>query len=159
MNLTRTICREFGPRIIEERKRLRLNQADFGALGEVTQASQVNYENGYRVPNVRYLSNLRKHGVDAEYLLSGQRRGGDAMTMRAVERRDEYVSPGLSDDQANVLALELLRQFDGQPLPVVQQVLRRAEFWLSAVSTLNCGEATEFARAVEGLKRAAGESL
>jgi hypothetical protein len=103
--------------------------------------------------------------VDVGYVLSGKRRDGDAMSENSEHKGlkawagHSYTSPGLSDDQANVQALELLRQFDGQPLPVVQQVLRRAEFWLSAVSTLDCGEATEFARAVEGLKRAAGESL
>lgn len=72
---------------------------------------------------------------------------------------EPYASPALSDDEMNVQALALLRQFDGQPLPVVRQVLQRAEFWLGAVSTLHCGPATEFARAVEGWTSAAGESL
>lgn len=66
-----------------------------------------------------------------------------------------YESPNISDDEANVKALELLRQFDGLPVPVVRQVLRQAEFWLSAVTVLDCGPTTEFARAFEGWKGAA----
>ncbi len=70
-----------------------------------------------------------------------------------------YQSPGISDEKANLLALELLRTFDGLPVSVIRQVLRHVEFWLDAVTVLDCGEATEFARAVEGWKRAAERSL
>lgn len=76
---------------------------------------------------------------------------------RETEASEHYASPALSEEEANVLALELLQAFDGRPLPVVRQVLQRAEFWLGAVSTLRCGPATEFARAVEGWTRAAGK--
>ena len=76
-----------------------------------------------------------------------------------TSKEDSYASPGLSDDDCNVAALGLLRSFDGQPVPVVQQVLRKAEFWLNAVTVLDCGESTEFARAVEGSRRATGKSL
>lgn len=72
---------------------------------------------------------------------------------------DCYESPALSDDEANVKALELLRQFDGLPVPVIRQVLRQAEFWLVAVTVLDCGEATEFARAFAGWKRVREQSL
>jgi hypothetical protein len=75
-------------------------------------------------------------------------------------RRDGgYASPGLSDDEANLNGLVLLRSFDGVPAPVIRQVLQRALFWLDAVTVLECGESSEFARALEGLKRAAGQSL
>lgn len=70
----------------------------------------------------------------------------------------DYQSPGLSDNEANVRALDLLRQFDGLPIPVIRQVLRQVEFWLDAVTRLDCGEATEFARAFEGLKHAVEQS-
>lgn len=72
---------------------------------------------------------------------------------------DGYESPSISDDDANLRALELLqRDFDGLPAPIVRQVLRRALFWLDAVTVLDCGEASEFARAFEGWRRAAGQS-
>ncbi|MCM8622342.1 MAG: hypothetical protein NFW16_11560 [Candidatus Accumulibacter sp.] len=64
---------EFGKRLREERERRGLNQSDFGALGGVAKVAQLNYEKGYRVPSTHYLSNLRKHGVDVGYLLSGDR--------------------------------------------------------------------------------------
>lgn len=68
-----TFSVEFGERLREERERRASNQADFGALGGVAKITQLNYEKGYRVPDAQYLSNLRKHGVDVDYLLSGQR--------------------------------------------------------------------------------------
>ncbi len=69
-----------------------------------------------------------------------------------------YQSPGISDEKANLLALELLRTFDGLPVSVIRQVLRQAEFCLGAVTVLDCGEATEFARAFEGFRRAVEQS-
>lgn len=74
------------------------------------------------------------------------------MQPAADEARDTpvYSSPGLSRDDANRRALELLRPFHGQPVAVIRQVLRRADQWLEAVTTLDCGRSTEFARAVEG---------
>ena len=75
---------------------------------------------------------------------------------RQPQREDGcYESPGVTNDEANVQALELLRAFDGLPASVIRQVLRQAEFWLNAVTVLDCGESTEFARAVEGWTRAA----
>lgn len=70
---TDTFSVELGERLRGERERLALNQADFGALGGVAKITQLYYEKGYRVPNAHYLSNLHKHGVDVDYLLSGQR--------------------------------------------------------------------------------------
>lgn len=78
----------------------------------------------------------------------------DRMNERARAGAALYSSPGLDDQQANVLALELIRQFDGLPIPVIKQVLNRAGFWVEAVSTLHCGEASEFARAVAGWQHA-----
>ena len=70
-----------------------------------------------------------------------------------------YITPHLNESDAERVALELLRQFDGLPASVIRQVLRKAEFWLGAVTVLDCGEATEFARAVEGWTRDPAESL
>ena len=69
-----------------------------------------------------------------------------------------YSTPCLTNEQTNLNALRLLKSFDGLPAPVIRQVLRQTLFWLDAVTVLNCGEATEYARAVEGWRRAAGES-
>lgn len=77
---------------------------------------------------------------------------------KPIREGDYYESPNISDDEANLRALELLRQFNGLPVPVIRQVLRQAEFWLGAVTVLDCGEATEFSRAFEGWKRAVEKS-
>ena len=80
-------------------------------------------------------------------LIDWANKGIDSMNALNAALAPGYESPGLDGDEANRLALELLRQFDGQPLSVVRQVLRQAEFWLGAVTTLDCGPSTEFARA------------
>lgn len=77
----------------------------------------------------------------------------------AIDDAIHYETPSIRPEEADARALALLGQLDGLNVASVRQVLNRAGFWLDAVSTLNCGEATEFARAVEGLRRAAGESL
>lgn len=58
-------------RLKEERVRLGLNQADFGALGGVKKDAQLKYENGKRVPDSLYLSQLGEAGVDVLYVLTG----------------------------------------------------------------------------------------
>ena len=70
-----------------------------------------------------------------------------------------YQSPSISDEQTSVLALEMLRAFDGVSVAVIREVLRQAENFLGAVTVLDCSESTEFARAVEGWSRAAEQSL
>ena len=63
----------FGERLAAERKRLKLNQTDFGKLAGVTKNSQHNYEMGTREPDVGYLLKLEEHGIDAAYILTGER--------------------------------------------------------------------------------------
>ena len=63
----------FFERLIEERKRLGLNQEEFGALAGVGKHSQLNYEKGSRKPDADYLIALEAHGVDVTYLLTGKR--------------------------------------------------------------------------------------
>jgi len=63
----------FGIRLSEERKRMSLNQTDFGKIGGVTKTSQINYESGERKPNVDYLQAISAAGVDVQYILTGKR--------------------------------------------------------------------------------------
>lgn len=69
-----------------------------------------------------------------------------------------YETPSLTRDQADAMALTLLRSMQGIPVSIVRQVLKRADFWIDALTVLECGPATEFARAFEALQRAADES-
>jgi transcriptional regulator with XRE-family HTH domain len=64
---------DFGKRLAEERKRLGLNQTEFGKVGGVTKTSQVNYESGSRSPNVDYWQAIAAIGADVTYILTGVR--------------------------------------------------------------------------------------
>jgi transcriptional regulator with XRE-family HTH domain len=63
----------FGDRLTEERKRIGLNQTDFGAVGGVTKTSQVNYESGIRSPDANYWQSIYNIGADVNYILTGVR--------------------------------------------------------------------------------------
>lgn len=64
---------DFSTRLVEERKRLGLNQTEFGELGSVSKDAQFNYEKGSRRPDTAYLEAIARHGVDVAYLLTGVR--------------------------------------------------------------------------------------
>lgn len=78
-----------GERLREERKRLGLSQADFGALGGVKANAQGKYEADERSPDAAYLSGLSAAGVDVLYLLTGQ--------------RTPVTADGLAEDESEVL--------------------------------------------------------
>lgn len=80
---------DFGTRLIEERKRMSLNQTEFGKIGGVTKTSQINYESGERKPNVDYLQAISAAGVDVQYILTGIRKEFQQRldTLKAVTQR------------------------------------------------------------------------
>ena len=60
-----------GKRIAEERKNIGLSQSAFAELMGVSFSSQRRYEDGRSDPDTGYLDSLRKHGVDVDYILTG----------------------------------------------------------------------------------------
>ncbi len=58
-----------GKRIAEERKRLRLNQADFAQRAGVSFSSQRRYEDGRSAPDTAYLEALAQMGVDVGFVV------------------------------------------------------------------------------------------
>lgn len=62
----------FSARLRSERRRMKLNQTEFAALGGVQKQAQFQYEKGMRRPNSDYLVALWTAGVDVHYLLTGQ---------------------------------------------------------------------------------------
>jgi transcriptional regulator with XRE-family HTH domain len=72
-------------RLIEERKRMGLNQADFGAIGGVTKQSQHMYEVGKRFPDVAYLAAIAAEGADVLYIVTGRRTPNTLQTLSAEE--------------------------------------------------------------------------
>lgn len=60
-----------GDRLARERKRLGMNQTEFGKHTGVGRASQVNYETDRRSPDAEYWERAAKIGVDVQYVLTG----------------------------------------------------------------------------------------
>lgn len=77
-------------RLIEERKRLKLNQKDFSALAGVSKTTQFNYEKGDRVPDALYLDALSKAGVDIMYLVTGSRSLNSSLTAEETVLVDNF---------------------------------------------------------------------
>lgn len=68
--------RTFAARLVEERKRLCLNQAEFGQLAGVGRTTQVKYESGEGEPGAYYLARIEAMDVDLQYVLTGVRGEG-----------------------------------------------------------------------------------
>lgn len=68
-----------GARLKDERRRLRLNQEDFAAVGGVKKPSQIAYEQGKRSPDIAYLMAVAAIGVDIYFVLTGKI-SSDALT-------------------------------------------------------------------------------
>lgn len=64
--------KEITQRLREERKRLGLTQEELAIIGGVKVNAQSIYERGVRVPNVIYLANIAKAGVDVLYVVTGR---------------------------------------------------------------------------------------
>jgi len=71
VNKKSLIMSDFSERLKSERKKLGLNQADFGAAGGVKKDTQLNYERGDRNPDYAYLQGIAAIGADVSYLLFG----------------------------------------------------------------------------------------
>lgn len=61
----------FGLRLKEERKRLKLSQAELAQIGGVGRLAQSQYESEATAPTTRYLSAIGAAGIDLAYLLLG----------------------------------------------------------------------------------------
>lgn len=88
-----------GGRLRKERERLGLNQTDFGAIGSIRRNAQMNYENGSRYPDSEYLTAIAKHGVDINYLITGER----SISQETIDQELESLSQAW---QAICLALQ-----------------------------------------------------
>jgi transcriptional regulator with XRE-family HTH domain len=64
---------KIGMRLKEERVRLGMNGADFGAIGGVRGLAQYRYEKGDRKPDSVYLAQISEKGVDVQYVVTGKR--------------------------------------------------------------------------------------
>lgn len=100
-------------RLLEERERLGLTQADFARRGGVGRTTQINYEAGQTSPPASYLLQLAAHGLDVVYVLTGSR----AATVGALNAEestlvDNYRS---ATDAGRAAARSVLDAVEKQP--------------------------------------------
>ena len=62
---------ELGARLRDERKRLKLDQTAFGAIGAVSKNTQAAYESGKTAPDVGYLLAIERRGADIGFIMKG----------------------------------------------------------------------------------------
>jgi transcriptional regulator with XRE-family HTH domain len=91
MSIENPQSNNFSLRLKQERRRLGMNQADFGNAGGVLKQAQSNYEKGLRYPDASYLAGIAEVGVDVLYLLTG--RTSDPATL-ALDPDEERLLAG-----------------------------------------------------------------
>jgi len=103
-----------GARLIEERERLGLSQAEFAALAGLSDRAQRMYEKDERHPDTSYLLAVAAGGADVVYLLTGQR-GLDmigALTAEEASIVDHYRA---ATDDGRAAARAVLHAVEKQP--------------------------------------------
>lgn len=65
-----------GARLRLERERLKLNQPEMAALGDVKPRTYQDWERGIAAVSAEFLAVIAAHGVDVGYIVTGQSRGG-----------------------------------------------------------------------------------
>jgi transcriptional regulator with XRE-family HTH domain len=78
-----------GSRLEEERKRIGLNQEDFGTSCGVGKHAQINYEKGRRSPDGDYFEKAHGLGVDILYVIAGIR-----SPLMNEETKAHFAGPG-----------------------------------------------------------------
>lgn len=72
-------------RLLEERKRLKMNQTDFAEKAGTTKKSQIEYEKERLPAFAAYLAAIAEAGVDVQYVLTGRRSGDPVLTPEEKE--------------------------------------------------------------------------
>lgn len=105
-----------GDRLKSERERLGLSQTEFGDAGGVQKNAQFKYERNERCPDLTYLKRLAAIGVDALYVLTGER--GENTATTAIELSYLRICRALPDQNArmagNAALVALLTAYSSQ---------------------------------------------
>lgn len=65
---------QIAARLLDERKRLKMNQTDFALAGGVVLRTYVNYEKkGHPLPDASFFQGIHKAGADVFYIITGQK--------------------------------------------------------------------------------------
>lgn len=85
---------DFAKRLKEIRTSMNLTMSEFSDLGDVGATTQGAYEkesdDERRYPDVRYLLNLKSHGVDIHYLLTGEKSPDNVISPQTLEIINAY---------------------------------------------------------------------
>jgi len=73
-------------RLKEDRKRLKLSQSDFGALGGAGKTTVIAWERGDATPNAAFLEAAAGAGADVRYIVTGYREGPPPLVLSADEQ-------------------------------------------------------------------------
>lgn len=79
----------FGERLKEERKRLKMSQAQFAEAGGIQRLAQLQYEAETTAPTTRYLSAIAAAGADLSYLVLGIRFGQGGLAPDQAQRVED----------------------------------------------------------------------
>ena len=123
----------FGDRIKEERQRLKLNQAEFAALGGVARASQTNYEAEQRVPDLRYLAGIGER-ADVLYVVNGKR--SDAGSAKSIDARSIQIILAAIESWAKESRRELTEHFRAELVALfLQQLITHGKIDASLITS------------------------
>lgn len=98
-------------RLLEERKRLGLNQDQMAELGGIAKGTYFNYENGKREPGGIFLSEIAKAGADVQYILTGIRNQQTTVTPPAnyvdlnKKKADKLMEDLTAEQQAEIIKI------------------------------------------------------
>ena len=112
---------EVGARLRTERRRLGLNQADFGRIADVSRRTQAGYEAGEVAPDAEYLFAVALAGVDILYVVTGV--SGAAAVSGVADSADAGEGPHLvSGDEARLI--DSFRQMSATDRTALQRLAR-----------------------------------
>lgn len=130
---------EIGSRLREERERLGLSQAQLAKIAGTATRTQVAWEQGEQTPNAVYLAVVSQHGMDVQYVVTGQRALGLEQVQKdvllafdAFQALDEALAAAKKIMPADKkrLAAEALYQAvksgDGQAGPLAKLLIKAA---------------------------------
>ncbi len=118
-----------GERLRAERRRLGLNQADFGEIAGVSRRTQASYEAGTGIPDAAYLAALAVRGLDVLFVVTGARRGGgeDGLGEPAGPAFAPAAAPGPAEERALIESFRRMRAEDRRALQTLARSLGAAE--------------------------------
>jgi transcriptional regulator with XRE-family HTH domain len=111
----RTFLHILGDRLMQERARLGMTQAELASLTGITRRTQINYESGQRAPDAAYLGAVDKKGIDALFVVTGRRQPSGRTELHVAERDTKYQITGLLSGNVRAATIAVLQHMRSQP--------------------------------------------